>query len=169
MSGSARSAAAPARRPWREGRLDGLLATAAGLAWSLGAGLVAGRPFAAWAYLGTALASVLGPTERPSPLAAAAVFVVFITLVFAALGRAAVAVARRADVEPSVLVFATLVCTLVLFGLADCAAVLRESRLGAGAWVQVVGSPAVALGTLAWRLYRTHPSLAHDFGQAGDH
>jgi hypothetical protein len=158
-----------AHRPWREGARAGLLATAAGALWSFIVDLAPGHPFETWTFLGSAFLSVLRPSVTPSPIVAAVVFLAFVALVFMLLGRLAIGVAHRADVQPSLMLFASTIVTLVTLSLiAWATAFMTSSRLGLEAWLQILGSPLIAFATLAWRVYRTHPSLALDFKRADD-
>jgi FtsH-binding integral membrane protein len=156
-------------RSWREGARVGLQATAAGALWSFIIDLAPGHPFETWTFLGSSFLSVLRPAVTPSPLVAAVVFLVFVSLVFMLLGRLAVGVAHRADVQPSLMLFANTIVTLVTLALiAWATAFMTSSRLGLEAWLQILGSPLVALWTLAIRVYRTHPALRMDFERADD-
>jgi hypothetical protein len=156
-------------RSWREGARAGLLATAAGALWSFIVDLASGHPFETWTFLGSGLLSVLRPVETSRPIVAAVVFLAFIALIFMLLGRLAVGVAHRADVQPSVILLANTILTLVVLGLVVWATAFRtSSRLGLEAWPQILGSPLIALWTLAFRVYRTHPSLPPDFERVAD-
>jgi FtsH-binding integral membrane protein len=155
-------------RNLREGARAGLLATGVGALWSLGVDLVAGHPFRTWSFLGAELLSVLGPAAPPSPAVAVVVFLAFVALVFTMLGRLAVAAAHRADSQPSLIIFANTFLTFVTLSLVAFSTAFTTSRLGSEAWLQILGSPLIALWTLALRVYRTHPSLAPDFKRAGD-
>jgi FtsH-binding integral membrane protein len=154
---------------WKEGARAGLLATAAGALWSLIVDLAAGHPFETWTFLGSALLGVLRPVETPRPLVAAVVFLAFVALVFMLLGRLAVGMAHRADVQPSLMLFASTILILLTLALVAWATLFQlSSRLGPEAWLQILGSPLIALWTLAFRVYRTHPSLARDYERADD-
>jgi hypothetical protein len=156
-------------RSWREGARAGLIATAAGALWSFIIDLAPGHPFETWTFLGSAFLGVLRPAETPRPVVAAVVFLAFVALVFMLLGRLAVGAAHRAGVQPSVILFANTIVTLVTLALVAWATAFQmSSRLGLEAWLQILGSPLVALWTLAFRVYRTHPSLAREFERADD-
>jgi FtsH-binding integral membrane protein len=158
-----------AHRSWREGARAGLLATAAGALWSFVIDLAYGHPFETWTFLGSAFLSVLRPAETSRPLVAVIVFLAFVAVVFMLLGRLAVSVAHRADAQPSLMLFATTIVTLVTLALiAWATAFMTSSRLGLESWLQILGSPLIALWTLAFRVYRTHPAIAVDFRRADD-
>jgi FtsH-binding integral membrane protein len=152
---------------WREGLGAGLIAAATGALWSMIVDLVAGHPFETWIFLGTAFSRLLGPAP-PNPVVAVIVFLAFVALVFMLLGRVAVAVAHRSDVEPSLLLGVSTVLTLITLALVAIATAFATSRLGREAWLQILGSPVIALWTLGLRLYQTHPSLAADLKRADD-
>jgi hypothetical protein len=156
---------------WREGAGAGLLAAAAGALWSAIVDVAWRRPFETWSFLGGAVLEFLGLVRwgtKENPAIAAVAFLVFITAVFILLGRAAVGVAHRSDVHPSLILAATFVMTLVIFALTVFAAAFTNSRLGGEAWLQMLGSPVVAFCVLGLRVYRTHPSLALDVKHASD-
>jgi hypothetical protein len=156
-------------RNWREGARAGLIATAAGALWSFIIDLAFGHPFETWTFLGSSFLGVLRPVATPRPFVAAIVFLVFVALVFMLLGRLAVSVAHRADVQPSLILFANTIVTLVTLALVAWATAFQtSSRLGLEAWLQILGSSLVALWTLAYRVYRTHPALALDFKRSPD-
>jgi hypothetical protein len=158
-------------RKWREGTRAGLYATAAGALWSAIIDVAWRRPFETWSFLGSAVLEFLGLLRwggKAHPAIEAVVFLVFITAIFALLGRAAVGVAHRSDVHPSLILFATFVMTLVIFALTVIAAAFTHSRLSGEAWLQMLGSPVVAFSVLGLRVYRTHPSLALDLKRASD-
>jgi hypothetical protein len=154
---------------WREGVRAGLLAAAVGALWSLLVDVVAGHPMSTWYSLGYALLSLVGPSGAQPPALAAVVFLAFITLVFVGLGRVAIAVAHRADRQPSLILFANTIVTLVTLALFVTATAYETSaHRGLDAWLQMLGSPLIALWTLAIRVYRTHPSLADDVARLSD-
>lgn len=155
-------------RNWREGPRAGLLAAAAGALWSLLVDLAAGHPFRTWYFLGSGLLSLLGPAGPPPVALAVLVFLAFVAVVFMLVGRVAVGVVHRSDVQPGLILVANLVLTLVTLALVAFTTAFTTSRLGREAWLQILGSPLIALWTLAIRLYRTHPSLAPDFRRARD-
>jgi hypothetical protein len=154
---------------WREGARAGLLATAGGALWSFIVDLMVGHPFETWTFFGSYLLGVLRPVETSRPIVAAIVFLAFAALVFMLLGRLAVGVAHRADVQPSLMLFTNTIVTLFTLALVVWAAGFQTShRLGVQAWLQILGSPLIAFGTLAYRVYRTHPRLAADFERADE-
>jgi FtsH-binding integral membrane protein len=156
---------------WREGARAGLGAAAAGSLWSAIVDVAWGRPFETWSFLGSVVLQFLGLLRwggKEHPAIAAVVFFVFITAIFMLLGRAAVGVAHRSDVHPSLTLAATFVMTLVIFALTVIAAAFTNSRLSSEAWLQMLGSPVVAFSVLGLRVYRTHPSLALDLKRASD-
>jgi hypothetical protein len=153
---------------WREGARAGLIAAGVGALWSLGVDVATGQPFRTWRFLGYGLLSLAGPSGARPPLEAVVVFLAFVALVFMLLGRVAVALAHRADVQPSLIIFANTILTLVTLAFVAFATAFTTSRLGTEAWMQILGSTLIALWTLAFRIYRTHPSLALDFKGAGD-
>ena len=159
----------PAATPhslWREGRRAGLIGAAAGALWSMLLDLVMGHPFQAWTFLG---ADFLGLFHVTAPPAVAALFfLVVVALVFMLLGRIAVVVAHRGDVQPHLILVANFVLTLVTLALIAFAAAFTTSRLGRDAWPQILGSPLVAFWAMGFRLYRTHPSLRSALTRAGD-
>jgi hypothetical protein len=156
-------------RAWREGARAGLIATAAGALWSFIIDLVFGHPFETWTFLGSSFLGVLRPVATARPVVAAIFFLVFVALVLMLLGRLAVSVAHRADTQPSLILFANTILTLLTLALVAWAAAFQtSSRLGLEAWLQILGSSLVALWTLAFRVYRTHPALALDFSRAPD-
>lgn len=162
---------AATHRKWREGTRAGLYATATGGLWSAIIDVAWGHPFETWSFLGSAVLEFLGLLRwggKAHPAIAAVVFLVFITAIFVLLGRAAVGVAHRSDVHPSLILATTFVMTLVIFALAVIAGAFTHSRLGGEAWLQMLGSPVVALAVLGLRVYRTHPSLALDLKRASD-
>jgi hypothetical protein len=156
------------RHRWREGARVGLVAVAAGALWSFAIDLAYGRPLETWRFLGSGLLSLLRPAEPPRPILSVVVFLAFVALVFMLLGRIAVGAAHRADVEPSVIMFANTILTLLTLALVAWATAFTTSRLGVEAWLQILGSTLIALWTLAFRVYRTHPALALAFKRAGD-
>jgi hypothetical protein len=156
---------------WREGARAGLIAAAAGASWSTVVDVAWRRPFETWSFLGSAVLQFLGLLRwggTDHPAIAAVVFLVFITAIFVLLGRAAVGIAHRSDVRPSLILAATFVMTLVIFALAVIAAAFTQSRLSSEAWLQMLGSPVVAFLVLGFCVYRTHPSLALDLKRASD-
>jgi hypothetical protein len=156
-------------RAWREGARAGLIATAAGALWSFLIDLVFGHPFETWTFLGTSFLGVLRPVATARPFVAAIFFLVFVALVLMLVGRIIVGVAHRADAQPSLILFANTILTLLTLALVAWAAAFQtSSRLGLEAWLQILGSSLVALWTLAFRVYRTHPALALDFKRLPD-
>lgn len=155
-------------RPWREGARAGLVATAAGALWSLIVDLIAGHPFRTWIFLGDGFVSLLGPAIPPRPIVAIIVFLAIMVLAFTVVGRLAILVAHRADKQPYMILIANFILTLLLLALFIWTAAFQTSRLGGEAWIQILGSPIVALWTLAFRVYRTHPSLAFDLRHVED-
>jgi hypothetical protein len=155
-------------RGWPEGIRAGLLAAAAGALWSLLVDVAAGNPFRSWYFIGYGFLSLIGPPGAWSPAVASIVFLVFVALVFMLVGRLAIAVAHRADSQPSLLLFANTIFTLVTLALFVSANAFRQSGFGAEAWLEILGSPLIALWMLAYRVYRTHPSLKSDFKRAED-
>lgn len=154
-------------RRWREGARAGLLAAALGALWSLLVDLVAGHPFATWYFVGAGLLSLFGVTS-PHPGVAVLVFLAFVAAVFMLLGRIVVGAAHRSDVQPGLILLTNLLLTLLTLALVALGAAYATSRLGAEAWLQMVGSPVIALWGLAFRVYRTHPSVAGNFERASD-
>jgi hypothetical protein len=154
---------------WREAARAGLLATAAGALWSFIVDLAFGHPFETVAFLGAGFVGLLRPVASPRPVVGAIVFLTAAALMFVLFGRLAIAVAHRASAQPGLILFANLILTLVTLALVGWAAAFRaSSRLGLEAWLQIVGSSLVALWTLAFRVYRTHPSLGSDFKRLSD-
>jgi hypothetical protein len=84
------------------------------------------------------------------------------------LGRVAVGLAHHADRQPSLILFASTILTLVTLALVAWATAFTTSRLGGEAWLQIFGSTLVALWALGLRVYRTHPSLAVDAKRLDD-
>jgi len=153
---------------WREGARAGLLAVGVGALWTLVVDVAFGHPFKTWRFLGYELLSLFGPSASLPPAAAVAAFLVFVCLLFTLLGRMLVAVAHRADRQPSLIIFACTILTFVTFALVVFAMAFTNSRLGVEAWLQILGSTLIALWTLAFRVYRTHPSLRLDVERAAD-
>ena len=153
---------------WREGARAGLLATAAGALWTLIIDLASRHPFQTWTFLGSSLLGVFRPARPSPPIIAVVFFLAFAAVVFMLLGRIAVGLAHRADAQPSLILFANTIVTLVVLALVAWAAAFATSRLGGRAWVQIIGSTLVALWALAFRVYRTHPSLAADLKRLDD-
>jgi hypothetical protein len=154
---------------WREGAGVGLLGAAAGALWSLIVGAAAGHPFRTWYVFGYGILSLAGPSSA-RPLAVAAIaFLAFVALLFVVVGRLAVAVAHRADRQPGLILFANTILTLATLALFVWARGFQvSSGLGLQAWLQILGSPLIALWTVVFRVYRTHPSLAADLKRADD-
>lgn len=166
---------APAARPaavhhhrWREGARAGLLAAGVGALWSLAVDVLAGHAFRTWRFIGYGFLSLAGPSTSLPSVEAVIVFLAFVALLFMLLGRIAVGVAHRADRQPSLIIFTITILTLVTLAFVAYAAIFTTSRLGTEAWLQIFGSTMIALWTLAFRVYRTHPSLALDLERAGD-
>jgi hypothetical protein len=155
-------------RRWREGARAGLVATACGALWSLLIDVVAGHPFRTWRFLGYGFLSMVGPSGSRPPAEAAAVFLAFVAVVFVLIGRVAVGVAHRADAQPYLIVVANTILTLATLGFVAFATAFTTSRLGSEAWLQILGSTLVALWTLVFRVYRTHPALRSDFRHIAD-
>jgi hypothetical protein len=154
---------------WREGAGAGLFAVGVGAVWSLLVDTAFGHPFETWRFLGYGLLSLAGPSGSRPPAEAAAVFLVFVALVFMVIGRVAVGVAHRADVQPGLILVASMVLSLVTLAFVGYATAVATWRLGAAeAWLQIFGSSLIALWTVVFRVYRTHPSLAADFERSGD-
>jgi hypothetical protein len=168
---TARDAVA-ANLPQHHGRGEwiraGLIAAAAGALWSMIVDLAFGHPFQTWVFLGSSFADLLRPAISPSPAIAVLIFLAFVVVVFIGIGRLGVIAAHRADVTPSVIIFSNTMLTLTTLALVAIAAAFTTSRLGADAWLQILGSPLIALWTLVWRLYRTHPSLKADAKHAAE-
>jgi hypothetical protein len=158
----------PTHHRWREGAGAGLLAAAAGALWSLIVDVAAGHPFKTWRFLGYGLLNLAGPSGALPSAEAVAAFLVFVAVLFMLLGRLAVGVAHRADAQPSLILLANTILTFVTFALVVFATAFTSSRLGAEAWLQILGSTLIALWTLAIRVYQTHPSLVPDFKRARD-
>jgi hypothetical protein len=156
----------PAHRGWREGRHAGLVAAAAGALWSMIVDLAVGRPFETWIFLGADVLNVFHVTAPPAVDALA--FLVFVALVFMVLGRIGVVVAHRGTVQPYLIIVAAVILTLITLALIILTTAFTTSRLRHEAWPQILGSPLIALWTLALRLYRTHPSLNAALKQAAD-
>jgi hypothetical protein len=165
-TGEDEGVSAPAHRVWREGRRAGLIAAAAGALWSMIVDLAMGHPFEAWIFLGAAFLGLFHVTAPPA--VSALVFLVLVALAFMLLGRLGVAVAHRADRQPYLILAATFILTLIVLLLIDISTAFTTSRLHQDAWLQILGSPVIALSTLALRLYWTHPSLRTDFRHADD-
>jgi hypothetical protein len=155
-------------RNWREGARAGLFGASVGALWSLLVDLVAGHPFETWTFLGAELLSLLGPAGPPRPVVAVVVFLAFVALVFMVLGRIAIVVAHRADAQPYMILVANFILTLIVLAIVAIAAAFQNSRLGGEAWLQIFGSPLIALWALGFLIYRTHPSLASDFKNVRD-
>jgi hypothetical protein len=155
-------------RSWREAARAGLLAVAAGALWSLVVDLVAGHPFRTWIFLGDGFISLLGPAAPPPPAVAIVVFLAIMAGAFMVVGRLAIVVAHRSDKQPYMILVANFILTLLLLALFIWTLAFQTSRLGGEAWIQILGSSLVALWTLAYRVYRTHPSLALDFNRVAD-
>jgi hypothetical protein len=155
-------------RNWREGARAGLLAAGVGALWSLIVDLAVGHPFRTWIFLGDGFLGLFGAAAPPRPAVAVVVFLAFIAAAFTLLGRIVVGVAHRSDRQPYLIMVANLMVTLLTLGLVVWAAAFQASRLGREAWLQILGSPLIALWTLAYRVYRTHPSLALDLKRAPD-
>jgi hypothetical protein len=155
-------------RNWREGARAGLFAAAVGALWSMLVDLVAGHPFKTWYFLGSSLLDLPGAEASRRPIVAMFVFLAFVAAVFMLVGRLGVAVAHRSNVQPGLILFTNMIVTLVTLALLGVAAAFTTSRLGGEAWLQILGSPLIALWTLAIRLYLTHPSVARDFQHADD-
>jgi hypothetical protein len=155
-------------RNWREGARAGLLATGAGALWSLIVDLAVGHPFRTWIFLGSGFLGLFGAAAPPRPAVAVVVFLAFIAVAFTVLGRIVIGLAHRADRQPYVILWANFTLTLLTLGLVVWTTAFQASRLGWEAWLQIFGSPLIALWTLAFRVYRTHPSLALDLKRAPD-
>jgi hypothetical protein len=155
-------------QPWREGARAGLIGAGFGALWSLLVDVVAGHPFGTFQSLGYWFLSLAGPASSTPPAVAVAVFLAFVALLFMLIGRIAVAAAHRADRQPSLIVFASTILTLVTLAFVAFATAFSKSRLGVEAWAQIFGSTMIALWTLVFRVYRTHPSLATDITRASD-
>jgi hypothetical protein len=153
---------------WREAARAGVFAVGAGAAWSFVVDAAFGHPFRTWRFLGYSLLSIAGPSGTLPPAVAVVAFFVFVTVVFTLVGRTAVSVAHRAGTQPSLIIFANTVLTLVTLAFVAFATAFTTSRLGIEAWLQILGSTLVALWALAFRVYRLHPSVARDLGGAGD-
>jgi hypothetical protein len=150
-------------RRWREGARAGLFGAGAGALWSLLVDVAAGHPFKTWYFLGYSFLNLVGLSESRAPALAAVVFLSFVALVFMVVGRVAVGIAHRADVQPGLILVTNLVLTLVTLALVAFATAFTTSRLGTEAWLQILGSTLIALWALVFRVYRTHPSLGPDF------
>ncbi|MGH7645066.1 MAG: hypothetical protein ACREMR_05725 [Gemmatimonadales bacterium] len=154
--------------PWlARGLVIGLVGAAAVAVWFLALDLVAGRPFRTPAALGSALLlGASGPSEIEVNLGVVATYTVVHLAAFWAAGVAFVALAEQLERTPG-LVQLVVMGGIVLEGLVvGTMAVGAQWVLGVLGWWAVVVGNALAVLTMGWLVWRSHPALRQKLREA---
>lgn len=144
----------------RGGLITGLIGAAVVAVFFFLLDLVAGHPFATPAALGSALLfgapNVGGVTPN---LGVVAAYTVVHLVAFAIAGLVFVMIAEQIERSPSFLLLAAMT-VIVLEGVVVAALALgAQWALGAvGMWTALVGN-VLAVGSMSWYVWRTHPTL----------
>ena len=139
-----------------DGVRAGLLGAGAAWAWLFVADALGRTPFRTPLFLGRGILAVDRVTQAPA-WAGVLAFTVFLCAVWVGAASAASLAVRRAARQPSLLLFAVVVLTLLEFAFFDLTMLLDREGLGPAAWWSTY--PAHLAGWLAvwWYLLRRHP------------
>jgi hypothetical protein len=143
-----------------EGLVVGLLGAAAIALWFLIVDTIAGQPFFTPAMLGSALFwGSRDPATVDVSVKTVASYTMVHVLVFVVIGFLAAAMARQVERAPSTIFIAIVFLIAVEFGFYVVLAILGPPLLGALAWWSVAIGNAIAIGAMAFYLWRAHPNI----------
>jgi hypothetical protein len=143
-----------------QGLLTGVLGAVAVALWFLALDLMAGHPFRTPGALGAALFfGAQGPSDFPVSPALIAGYTVLHLGVFSAFGILFVGVARGLERAPQFALLVALAFIVLEALVLPVMALSAEWVLGTVGWWSVAVGNAVAIGAMAWRVWRTHPTL----------
>lgn len=150
----------------REGLVAGILGGTAVAVWFLILDVVAGRPFATPAMLGSSLATLFGASGSSTALSVIG-YTLFHYIVFSLIGIVVAAVVNNAEEEPSLLIgFLILFIAFEIGWYGWTALLARPESFGQLAWYQVMVANLIAAATMGVYMYRRHPGLTRRFTAA---
>ena len=146
------------------GILAGLLGAVAVAFWFLIIDTVAGRPFFTPAALGSVFFfGAQSPAEVEVSLGVIGAYTVLHLLAFAVVGVCLVWAAERLERTPSLWLIAFM-AFIVLDGVfIGTVGALSNPILSTIGWWAVVGANLIAIGTMGFWVWNTHPRLQHEF------
>jgi hypothetical protein len=154
--------------PIREGVLAGFLGATAIVVWFGIIDIIGAHPLHTPDILGQGLISVLGkpPMMPDTTMSHVLAYTIFHYVAFFIVGIIMVAIVHQSARTPAILAGFLIAFVAFELGAIGLTQLFTESSLGGMAWYQIFIANLLAAGSMFWFLWKRHPGLGHDIGEA---